>query len=260
MTHNFVFVDYMSQIHNNPIYYKHVGDQDYKTLFKDESTILKHCDKFSFLPMPNTEYEVRIEDQNSTGNFRIRQVGEINENLVNGSMSTSMSQIFGTEQNVPDTTNDYHNDPNRTPSPENLVPPASFLQNERKRSSENQESNESPAKRSKSETSEATASSSTSTTTLNVTPVKIKPDPDSTTIQQNPSTSTGIRITKIKQEPDASKMPKVKIEPPSRPSCEFGIRCYRQTPDHRRNFAHPNDSDYRRPSYPNAPPGTPPCP
>lgn len=45
-----------------------------------------------------------------------------------------------------------------------------------------------------------------------------------------------------------------------RDSCEFGIRCYRRTPDHRAQLAHPGDNDYRRPNYPPAPPNAPPCP
>ncbi|XP_032596036.1 aprataxin and PNK-like factor isoform X2 [Drosophila grimshawi] len=45
-----------------------------------------------------------------------------------------------------------------------------------------------------------------------------------------------------------------------RPSCHFGIRCYRQNPAHRNSEAHPGDSDYRRPSYPMPPLGTPSCP
>ncbi|KRF83189.1 uncharacterized protein Dvir_GJ24045, isoform B [Drosophila virilis] len=44
-----------------------------------------------------------------------------------------------------------------------------------------------------------------------------------------------------------------------RPSCRFGIRCYRRNPAHRNTEAHPGDSDYRRPSYPTPPLGTPAC-
>ncbi|XP_034485658.1 aprataxin and PNK-like factor isoform X1 [Drosophila innubila] len=45
-----------------------------------------------------------------------------------------------------------------------------------------------------------------------------------------------------------------------RPSCRFGIRCYRRNPAHRSAEAHPGDSDYRRPSFPTPPLGTPVCP
>lgn len=45
-----------------------------------------------------------------------------------------------------------------------------------------------------------------------------------------------------------------------RESCQFGIRCYRRTQEHRTEFAHPGDSDYRRPDFPPASPNAPPCP
>ncbi|XP_068157154.1 aprataxin and PNK-like factor [Drosophila tropicalis] len=45
-----------------------------------------------------------------------------------------------------------------------------------------------------------------------------------------------------------------------RPSCRFGIRCYRRNPAHRSAEAHPGDDDYRRPDYPEPPLGTPACP
>ncbi|KAL7730257.1 hypothetical protein ACLKA6_016521 [Drosophila palustris] len=45
-----------------------------------------------------------------------------------------------------------------------------------------------------------------------------------------------------------------------RPSCRFGIRCYRRNPAHRSAEAHPGDSDYRRPNFPTPPLGTPACP
>ena len=102
----------------------------------------------------------------------------------------------------------------------------------------------------------------------------IKPDPDSTEMnnQQNmpdqniPTTST------IKTEPTerydqqpSSSNSDVKVDTSAvktednpeqqsvRPSCEFGIRCYRMTDDHRREYAHPMDNDYRRPNFPPAP-------
>uniref|UniRef100_A0A336LHW4 CSON010461 protein n=1 Tax=Culicoides sonorensis TaxID=179676 RepID=A0A336LHW4_CULSO len=54
----------------------------------------------------------------------------------------------------------------------------------------------------------------------------------------------------------------VKKEEPTdeRESCEYGVGCYRRNLEHRREQAHPGDADYRRPDYPPAPPGTPPCP
>lgn len=47
---------------------------------------------------------------------------------------------------------------------------------------------------------------------------------------------------------------------PLRPSCSFGIRCFRRGPAHRNDMAHPGDPDYRRPNHPPAPSTAPACP
>lgn len=49
--------------------------------------------------------------------------------------------------------------------------------------------------------------------------------------------------------------------PVGRPCCRFGIKCYRtQNSIHRAEEAHPGDTDYKIPQYPEPPPGTPICP
>uniref|UniRef100_A0A182SZJ4 PBZ-type domain-containing protein n=1 Tax=Anopheles maculatus TaxID=74869 RepID=A0A182SZJ4_9DIPT len=123
-------------------------------------------------------------------------------------------------------------------------------------------------------------------------PVEIKPDPD--------TVPTSIPHVQIKPDPDAGECntgsgaandpgpsggsmadnsPPVSVKPDPdgmggkiglgimgpavavlRPSCDFGIRCYRAGQDHRSAFAHPGDLDYRRPNLPPPPPGTPMCP
>lgn len=110
---------------------------------------------------------------------------------------------------------------------------------------------------------------STSTTTI-----KIKPDPDSSQIPVAGTSATKVDLNIVKPDPDAVK---VKTEtstnvqpavagnqntnvPSARPSCEHGIRCFRSHPTHRRDFAHPKDSDYRRPNFPPAPATAPQCP
>ncbi|XP_064550974.1 aprataxin and PNK-like factor [Drosophila montana] len=68
--------------------------------------------------------------------------------------------------------------------------------------------------------------------------------------------------TVVKTEPTSSQSAIVDSSVSSstlRPSCRFGIRCYRRNPAHRNIEAHPGDSDYRRPSYPTPPLGTPAC-
>uniref|UniRef100_A0A182HYR0 PBZ-type domain-containing protein n=1 Tax=Anopheles arabiensis TaxID=7173 RepID=A0A182HYR0_ANOAR len=135
---------------------------------------------------------------------------------------------------------------------------------------------------------------SSSTETVTTTPVQIKPDPDAL-----PSGSNSSQV-QIKPDPDAkgsnggpmandgclptgSSLPPVSIKPDPdglvakaglpatvspvvanpgvlRPSCDFGIRCYRAGQDHRTLYAHPGDLDYRRPNFPPPPPGSPLCP
>ncbi|XP_055635830.1 aprataxin and PNK-like factor isoform X2 [Toxorhynchites rutilus septentrionalis] len=88
----------------------------------------------------------------------------------------------------------------------------------------------------------------------------VKPEPNteetgeaSSSRPKSPATSVPVKI-EIKTEVADS------TGPPPRPSCEFGIRCYRHTADHRAQFAHPNDNDYRRPTFPAAPDDAPHCP
>lgn len=105
--------------------------------------------------------------------------------------------------------------------------------------------------------------------------VKVKPDPDSSS---STSAAAGPSVGAIKPDPDAatSTSAQVKVEgskapanpqnanqpnqkPAGRASCDFGIRCYRSTPEHRAEFAHPANADYRRPDYPPAPADAPQC-
>ncbi|XP_070494081.1 aprataxin and PNK-like factor isoform X2 [Chironomus tepperi] len=117
--------------------------------------------------------------------------------------------------------------------------------------------------------------------------INIKHDPDSTnmnkpqqnTKDQNISTSSTIKTepTENNDQQPSSSNADVKVDtstvkkednlnnsscqqPSVRPSCEFGIRCYRMTDEHRREYAHPMDNDYRRPNFPPAPLNAPRCP
>ncbi|XP_053659403.1 aprataxin and PNK-like factor [Anopheles marshallii] len=112
----------------------------------------------------------------------------------------------------------------------------------------------------------------------NISQVQIKPDPDAVSCNtdsgvNNPGTSGGsvasnVPPVSIKPDPDGTngKAGSGEIPPDSvnpgvlRPSCDFGIRCYRAGQDHRSAFAHPGDLDYRRPNLPPPPPGSPMCP
>lgn len=102
--------------------------------------------------------------------------------------------------------------------------------------------------------------------------IQIKPDPDSTssTLQAGnnadacKSSSGTAVIIKTENAPtsqtqNANPNQNVPAAIALRPSCEHGIRCYRNTPEHRRDTAHPTDADYRRPNYPPAPSDAPHC-
>lgn len=216
--------------------------------------------------------------------LRIRNILEINQNLETGNMATTLSQIVGSSRDV-------DMDPDRTPSPDALaaalnareISTTASAETSRKRSHDESDDSSGSSKKRKSLTpdpDEPTNSSSaepsssqpaetTSTvpqiaitqnvsaeTTSTVPAITIKPDPDSTS-------------SIIKTEGASDPPVKVKTETPSqtpptavvllRPSCEFGIRCYRNTSDHRRDYAHPTDTDYRRPDFPPAPSSAPHC-
>lgn len=102
--------------------------------------------------------------------------------------------------------------------------------------------------------------------------IPIKPDPDSTSSTPQggnnadacKSSSATAVIIKTENAPtsqaqNANPNQNVQAAIVLRPSCEHGIRCYRNTPDHRRDTAHPTDADYRRPIYPPAPTNAPQC-
>uniref|UniRef100_A0A182W3H9 PBZ-type domain-containing protein n=1 Tax=Anopheles minimus TaxID=112268 RepID=A0A182W3H9_9DIPT len=116
------------------------------------------------------------------------------------------------------------------------------------------------------------------TTSGDIPQVPIKPDPDAPihntdSANNDPGTSAGSKPgngppISIKPDPDGTDskaglgiiQPGVGHSAVLRPSCDFGIRCYRAGQDHRSAFAHPGDLDYRRPNLPPPPPGTPMCP
>lgn len=102
---------------------------------------------------------------------------------------------------------------------------------------------------------------------ISVDPVAVKPDPDHKTGSVPNIVNAPENPMEVNPEPDEAIVQPgaVKTEPPValptlRPSCLFGVRCYRTADDHRREFAHPTDADYRRPDFPPAPAGTPDCP
>jgi aprataxin and PNK-like factor len=261
--------------HTNPIFYKISGTNQSQVLVKDSEIELKNLDKFSLLPNSEYEYEIKIQvdgDEteqctvatSSTSLMRIRNANEINENLEAGNCPLSLSQIESSYGNIEN--NRVVEDLERTPSPDALVPPPDFVQptqssQSRKRSIGDEA--EGGSKRSKM-SEEPGVADTTSENSSNPTEVKVKPDPDA--VPTSSTVSSSSKAPNIKPDPDGPSST-VKSEPAPtqnlpqlRPSCEFGIRCYRNTADHQREFAHPTDADYRRPNYPPAPSDAPDCP
>lgn len=213
--------------------------------------------------MPDShEFTVKIFDDSEveTAAFRVRNITEINDNLECGDIAVTLSQVM-----------------DELPVAENNQPQVSSSSKDRKRShSENSENaveneNQDEPKKPKIEPVEPpppadelpAACSSTSLAII----ATIKPDPDSTnSTDQSNSIMPSVSLSNVKQEPDSSS---VKTEPNNDPpqqqpnlrrSCDFGVRCFRHTPEHRREFAHPGDADYRRPAFPSAVPNSPRCP
>ncbi|XP_055588287.1 aprataxin and PNK-like factor isoform X3 [Uranotaenia lowii] len=99
------------------------------------------------------------------------------------------------------------------------------------------------------------ASQATDATVAGSSTPAIKTDPDENVASCSHSGKTsGTDAVKVKQEPADSS-----VSPP-RPSCQFGIGCYQRNVQHLAQFAHPSDTDYRRPDLPPAPSTAPHCP
>lgn len=239
--------------HTNPIFYKLNDQQQTKILAKDSEVTLKHKDKFSLLPN-EFEYEVRVIEQGDEAPIAANEP----EPTVSSTSTACLNAGSSTDG--------------------------------RKRSHEDNQS-EVDAKRIK-PTSEPADSSSSDPISAPLLTVAIKPDPDqapneplpapaqvqavrvkpeplsqptatSTTNTTGASSSSDSTIpdAKVKPEPaQAASVPADSAPEQTRPSCNFGIRCYLNSADHRRDHAHPFDADYRRPTYPDPPAGTPPCP
>ncbi|TDG50047.1 hypothetical protein AWZ03_003557 [Drosophila navojoa] len=104
------------------------------------------------------------------------------------------------------------------------------------------------------------APASTSLNSLTI-PIKKESTNDDTSVMTDAVSSSAVIV---KTEPNTSTQAVIADSSVSsstlRPSCRFGIKCYRRNPAHRSSEAHPGDSDYRRPSFPIPPLGTPACP
>jgi hypothetical protein len=183
---------------------------------------------------------------------------DLHNHAVSSTTVTTTTSISGRKRSLDESPNDENSDAKKT-----------------KPSSPNTNNTEEIAQPSSTSEEQNKPEPESSSSAEQLTP-KIKPDPDSTdaTNQNLPSTSSSNQPASasavVKSEPSDA----VKTEPSTadtntsptcqsnqnptpapagtRPSCEFGIRCYRMTDDHRLAFAHPMDNDYRRPAFPPA--------
>lgn len=233
----------ITSTHTNPIFIR-TEDNVLNILTKDLTATLRHGEKFALLP-DQYWYEVRFrtdsEQETSVsssvnGTLRVRTMEEVNSAVTDSEARVLPDWLGGTgeKRKKADESEAEGSKKLRTEAASSEVATtASDIQG-----NEQQNPSEDPPAQS------------------TVDSVVVKPDPDaseaSTSRPKSPKTEPATDEVKT-ETPDST-------GPPPRPSCEFGIRCYRRTLDHRAQFAHPNDSDYRRPTFPAAPDDAPHCP
>lgn len=200
-------------------------------LTKDLTATLRHGEKFALLP-DQYWFEVRFKDP------------EAEETTVSSS-SPSTEETAASGELLRVRTMEEVN----SAVAEQRVPPDWMSGGEKRKNGEESEADS--AKRAKCEDDAMVTSGGEDTA------VVVKTDPDAAEASTSRPKSPSVDVDKkdIKKETADSTS-----SPPGRPSCEFGVRCYRRTLEHRAQFAHPNDSDYRRPTFPPAPSDAPHCP
>uniref|UniRef100_A0A1Q3F7C5 PBZ-type domain-containing protein n=1 Tax=Culex tarsalis TaxID=7177 RepID=A0A1Q3F7C5_CULTA len=227
----------ITSTHSNPIFIRTGVDGVLNILAKDLTATLQTGDKFALLP-DQYWYEVRF------GELAARS-----ELPANGEVtSTGPALRVRTMEEV-----------NSGPLPEAPVT------GEKRKNGEDSEGDSSKRPRNEADDVEDgvvdSAAVPESPSFEATTPTVVKPDPDGNEAAEASSSSSA-----PPQQPDENPTVEVKKEtadstgPPLRPSCQFGIACYRHTADHRSEFAHPHDVDYRRPALPPAPDDAPHCP
>lgn len=245
----------------NPIYYKIDGSTNIEILVKENEVSLKHDDQFGFLP-DKCWFKISIKKSRlGTDNveaaslmLRVRAVAELNDSqnfpeiipqVGNNQQVEAASQAEVTSQNVI------------------ILPTPDFTFQVKREAEEANQAEEKSPKRQRTEN--PTSSSSISGNVEQQVPCQSSVSVSrfktcfffqvfmqNFTLQTNVDQPTSSTTIVKKEEPDSTDN--------LRASCEFGIRCYRKTIEHRRESAHPGDSDYRRPNFPPAPPGSPMCP
>ncbi|XP_049549069.1 aprataxin and PNK-like factor isoform X2 [Anopheles darlingi] len=245
----------------NFIYYRCKQSAEQSRLVKDESVLLKPGDQFGLLP-DSYWYEIRGKESNNEEDtqpseeplseqadtqpsgqpLRVLSVDEVNSEVDN-----NLDDTPGTAPNAKRKPDDMSNDDAESDGARKRV------------------CTDGDGQVASTSSTSTTITNSPSTQEENNIVKPIKTDPDAT-----PSASIAVVV---KPDPAATVSATNDVKPivsntsilisnaaPLRPSCDFGIRCYRAGSDHRTQFAHPGDRDYRRPDFPPAPPDAPFCP
>lgn len=278
------------QCHANPIYYK-TKNESIQILRKDGEINLYNLDTFSLLPN-EFEWTIKIEkdthDQNSpTINTELRVLGinEINKNLgdvipdLNSSRTPSPENLVSSNQSeaaVSSTSRKRSlNSSNKETDDSKKIKTSDLNEPQPSSSKENELVS----------TSTVNILPQSVLANDSIPNIRIKPDPDSTEsfsensnktetdnktknsneLSNQPSCSTtsnivvkteqgvNVKVENSDIEPSqATEQEQAGQAPSNRPSCEFGIRCFRHGDDHRREYAHPSEVDYRRPNFPKA--------
>ncbi|XP_050087328.1 aprataxin and PNK-like factor isoform X2 [Anopheles aquasalis] len=246
----------------NFIFYRLKRSAGQLRLLKDESVLLKPGDQFGLLP---DSYWFEIKGKESNNEEDTQPL----EEPLNGQADTQPSEqtlrVRSVDEVNSEASNDLDDAPNTAPSakrkPDDTANDETESDGARKRIC----TDDGDGQVASTSSTPSTNTNSTSTQDVDNLVKTVKADPDTT-----PSASI---VTVVKPDPDGTVGATNDVKPilssapslaanaaPLRPSCDFGIRCYRAGSDHRTQFAHPGDLDYRRPNFPPAPPGAPLCP
>lgn len=221
----------ITSTHANPIFLR-TSDQVLNILTKDLTATLRHGERFALLP-DQYWFEVRFRDTDTEEPVSSSSVGVPEEATAAGGEegATGGSIRVRTMEEV-----------NSAVAAEGARVLPDWIGGsgggEKRKNGDDSEADSSKKARSEEE------------------PVKVDPDSgEASTSQGKPTSSDDPEV-----KPEIKKETADSTSSPLRPSCEFGVRCYRRTLEHRTQFAHPNDSDYRRPTFPPAPSDAPHCP
>ncbi|XP_065079267.1 aprataxin and PNK-like factor isoform X2 [Ochlerotatus camptorhynchus] len=227
----------ITSTHSNPIFLR-TDDQVLNILTKDLTATLRHGEKFALLP-DQYWFEVRFKDPEVEETAVSSSSPSTEETTANGNSNGELLRVRTMEE------------VNSAVAEQRVLPDWMSGGGSGEKRKNDEESEAESAKKAKG------ADDADGARGGDDVPVVVKTDPDvveaSTSRPKSPSAEADKKEIK-KETADSTS------SPPGRPSCEFGIRCYRRTLDHRAQFAHPNDSDYRRPSFPAAPSDAPHCP